>query len=97
MHSEFKQYLLQTFKAKNHEYYCPIKTDTFVDFLLDHQLIDTKNIKRFTILKEFEVQYPLHGFHKTQTVLAIANKYGLSERSIWTVLKDHSRRFERNK
>lgn len=95
MRLEFKNYLLQTFRATERDDYCQEKVESFVDFLLDHNLIDTQNIKRFTILKEFDIQYPLHRFHKTKTVYTIANKYGLSERTVWTVLKDHVRRFER--
>ena len=94
MISDFKKHLLTHFEQKeNRPTDCP-QIETFLDFLLNHQLIESKNIKRFTLLKEFDVQYPLHGFHKTQTVLSLANKYGVSERAIWTVLKDHVRRFE---
>ena len=91
---EFKNYLLDTFKESEADYSYE-KVASFVDFLLNHNIIDALNIRRFTILKEFEIQYPLHHFHKTQTVYTIANKYGISERTVWTVLKDHVRRFER--
>ena len=94
MVSDFKKHLLIHFEQnESKETPCP-QIEHFLDFLLSHQLIECKNIKRFTILKEFDIQYPLHGYHKTKTVFTLANKYGLSERSVWTVLKDHVRRFE---
>ena len=94
MISDFKKHLLTHFEQKeNRPTDCP-QVEKFLDFLLNHQLIESKNIKRFTILKEFEEQYPIHQFHKTNTVYTLANKYDIAERSVWTVLKDHVRRFE---
>lgn len=93
--SNFKSFLLAAFKAATPEFYEHSKAGVFIDYLLDHHLIEETNIRRYTILKEFEIEYPKHQFHKTQTVLTIANKYELSEWTVWTVLKDHSRRFEK--
>lgn len=94
MESDFKKHLLNTFQAGGDTNACKEEIQHFLDFLLNHNLIEASNIRRFTILKEFDIQYPLHQFHKTNTVYTIANKYGLAERTVWTVLKDHVRRFE---
>ncbi len=94
MNSDFKKHLLTHFEQKeNLSKFCP-QIETFLDFLLSHHFIEPKNIKRFTILKEFEEQYPSHQFHKTNTVYTIANKYEIAERTVWTVLKDHVQRFK---
>ena len=95
MKSNFKTYLLTAFETTISAEYEPTQLTSFIDYLLDHHLIEEVNIRRYTILKEFDLQYPQHQYHKTQTVYSIANKYGLSERTVWTVLKDHVRRFEK--
>ncbi len=69
----------------------------FITYLIDHNLIEDSTIKRYTILKEFDTLYPKKGKHKTKTVQTLASKFNLSERSIWTILKDHFFRFEQNR
>ncbi len=95
MNLDFKNHLLTAFERANLDEDESNKITDFLDYLLDHHLIEETNIRRYTILKEFEIQYPQHQYHKTQTVFTIANKYGISERTVWTVLKDHVRRFEK--
>lgn len=65
----------------------------FLNYLITHNLIEPITIQRYTILYAFQEQYEQHGFHKTNTVKALAEQFELSERQIWTILKTHSRRF----
>lgn len=59
----------------------------FISFLIDHELIGSVTIKRYTVLKEFKEAYPLHNFHKTRTVTTLSDKFNIPERTIWGILK----------
>lgn len=95
MEGVFKAYLLQAFNEKYKATLIDEKVEFFLEYLLEHQLIDDLTIRRYTIIKEFEKEYPKHNGHKTQTVYTIANKFNLSDRTVWTVLKDHLNRFDK--
>lgn len=100
-----KKQLLDTFQKSlenSFENYCdrhhsPDNIGCFITYLIDHNLIETSTIKRYTILKEFDTLYSQNGNHKTLTVKTLASKYNVSERSVWTVLKDHFYRYDENK
>ncbi len=97
MESVFKKHLLQAFKEDFPEQLGVINPSIFLDYLIAHNLIDTLTIRRYSIIKEFEKEYPKHNGHKTQTVYTIANKFNLTDRTVWTVLKDHIDRFKKGK
>lgn len=58
-----------------------------VTFMIDQELISEKNIKHYTVLLEFEDIYPHEAFHKTRTVIALADRFNISERTVWGILK----------
>lgn len=65
----------------------------FLQYLIDHKIVSPITIRRYTILQAFEELYPQYNFHKSNTVKILAKEFGISERQIWTILKDHSSRF----
>ena len=93
MEVDFKKHLLEAFSTYSNQDITKTTIESFLDYLLTHNLIEPITIKRYTLLKEFELEYPKHDNRKTQTVLTLSNKYQIAERSVWTVLKDHHRRF----
>ena len=95
MQSVFKKHLLRAFSQETKEGVVDDNVKRFLNYLLEHQFIDAINIRRYTIIKEFELEYPKHDGHKTQTVYTIANRFNLSDRTVWTVLKDHLNRFDK--
>ena len=95
MESVFKEHLLEAYQEDFPEQQDAINYSLFLDYLITCQLIDTLTIRRYTIIKEFEKEYPKHNGHKTQTVYTIANKFNLTDRTVWTVLKDHIDRFKK--
>lgn len=95
MEGVFKKYLLQAFNENKETTLLDENIEHFLDYLLEHQLIDDITVRRYTIIKEFEKEYPKHNGHKTQTVYTIANKFNVSDRTVWTVLKDHQNRFDK--
>ncbi len=95
MESVFKEHLLEVFNKECENLVAEDQVECFLNYLLEHQVIDSLTVRRYTIIKEFEKEYPKHDGHKTQTVYTIANKFNLSDRTVWTVLKDHLHRFDK--
>ncbi|MEM7163060.1 MAG: hypothetical protein AAF487_11550 [Bacteroidota bacterium] len=70
---------------------------SFLIFIIDQDLISPAIMKRYVILYEFEKLYPLHKFHKTQTVFTISNKLNISERTIWSALKYKMEKYKKSR
>ncbi len=66
----------------------------FLQYLINHNIIEDITIKRYTILYAFQLIYEEQNFHKTNTVKELAKQFNLSERQVWTILKTHSQRFK---
>jgi len=78
-----------------HEYvrYCHHQLRTpslpgLITYLIDRDLLSKKIIKKYTIQKEFQNLYPVFKHHKTKTVLALADRFNISERSVWSSIKN---------
>jgi hypothetical protein len=65
----------------------------FLQYLINHNLIEDITVQRYTILYAFQTIYEEQNFHKTNTVKELARQFNLSERQIWTILKTHTKRF----
>jgi hypothetical protein len=65
----------------------------FLQYLINHNIIESINIQRYAILYAFQPLYEANDFHKTNTVKALAKQFNLSERQVWTILKSHTKRF----
>jgi hypothetical protein len=65
----------------------------FLQYLINHNIIENITIQRYTILYAFDEEYEKNDFHKTNTVKALAKQFNLSERQIWTILKIYTKRF----
>jgi hypothetical protein len=68
----------------------------FITYLIDHELIDTLTVKRFAILYEFDDLYKLNSYKKTQTVNDLADRFNLSARTVWSILKYKERKEKSN-
>lgn len=67
--------------------------DTFITYLIDHRIIETSTIKRYTILKEYSKIID-NSKHKTEAVNTLSERFNISERTVWNIIKDHKDRFE---
>ncbi|NJK83384.1 MAG: hypothetical protein HC912_05770 [Saprospiraceae bacterium] len=80
------------FLVINYEHYCEQhnldanNTETIITYLVDQELIRPKTIKDYTIVHEFRHLLP-QTKHKTETVALLADKFNISERAVWLVLK----------
>ncbi len=84
----FKKYVFAQFGKKRWNSAQQIAAEELLEELIKHNLIPEKERLRFSVIEEFKRQYPLHEGHKTQTVYTISHKFNVSERTVWTILKD---------
>ena len=89
----FQEHLRQQF-----EEYCrrhPLDQaddDRLLTFLIDRELISPTHIQRYTVLQEFEKVYPEQESHKTRVVHTLADRFCISERTVWSILKGAGRK-----
>lgn len=92
---EPRKYILDRFEEHLHrgfEVYCTrhgIENNhrQFVTYLIDQDLISRSHLQRYTVQKEFEkICVEQHG-PKTLLVDTIANRFMISERTVWSILK----------
>ena len=60
-----------------------------ITYIIDQELINPSVIQKYTVLKEFNARCPADRGQKTQTVEALADRFNLSSRTIWSILKSH--------
>lgn len=61
--------------------------DQFLTFLIDQDLIAPSHLQRYTVLREFEKICAERECPKTQVVDTLADRFHLSERTIYNILK----------
>lgn len=92
----YKKLILDRFQEhvrQDYENYCSLhgldraNDHQLLTFLIDHELIPSTHIQRYTVRQEFERVYPLQDFHKTHTVLTLAHRFSIPERTVWSILK----------
>ncbi len=92
---EARKHLLDRFQEHVHkrfEAYCDRhgfenSKDGLITYLIDLELIPATSLQRYTILREFEQLHIEQSFQKTQVVGVLANRFHLSERTVWSILK----------
>ncbi len=82
---------------KSYEEYCKkheMKPDHkgLITYIIDQELINPSVIQKYTVLKEFRARCPSDRGHKTQTVEALADRFNLSSRTIWSILKTQDKK-----
>ncbi len=60
-----------------------------VTFLIDQDLIAPTNLQKFTIQREFAKISAEQNGPKTQMVGTLASRFSISERTVWTMLKEN--------
>ena len=83
----FQRDLILSFRSycKQHQY--EVTIEGLITYLIDRQLIADSAMRRFVIVEEFEREFPKHKGHKTETVQTLAHRLHLSERTVWSALR----------
>lgn len=92
---EYRKYILDRFQdhlQQNFKNYCDRhgidqSSQQLVTFLIDQDLMSLAHVQRYTILNEFEKLHPGQTYHKSHAVNTLANRFSLSERTVWNILK----------
>ncbi len=84
----FEQHLLTDFEAYCERQELPLSTSELLTFLLDQELLSPPRVRHYTVVKEYHYRrQPRYG-HKTSVVSLIADRFKLSERTIWNILRE---------
>lgn len=84
---KFQQHLHQSFEVFCKRHDIKKTEDHFIAFLIDQNLITTPQLRRFTVCKEFEKMCLEKEYTKSIMVDTLANRFSISERTVWTILK----------
>ena len=84
---KFQQHLRHSFEVFCERHEIKNTEDHFITFLIDQNLIAMPHLLRFTVCKEFEKMCLEKEYSKTIMVDTLANRFSLSERTVWTILK----------
>jgi len=84
IHADFKNYCERHHSVEDN--------DTFLTFLYDLNLLNENAIRRYTILEEYEKMHALPSFQKTKVVRLLANRFQVTDRSIWNILASNNLR-----
>ncbi len=81
---------------KNYSEHClrhgiPENNHTFLNFLFTKNLLREVAVRHFTISTEFKKTYDKSKSTKTQTVRLLADKYNMTERAVWNIIKTRSK------
>lgn len=93
--SDYRKTLIDCFEShleREYHAYCrrhqiPESISGMITFIVDRNLIPDSHIRRFVILKEFQPLYEKNDQHKSITVEALADRFNLSERTVWSILR----------
>ncbi|MEL6867846.1 MAG: hypothetical protein AAFP19_25705 [Bacteroidota bacterium] len=85
----------QVYLSESYAQYCelhdqPPSIEGFITYIIDQDLVSHSGIRRYTILKEYlhlSKSKDAHG-QKTKLVALLASRFNISERSIWSLLRN---------
>ena len=83
----FERDLSAKFRAYCYQHQYEVTIDRLITYLIDKGLIAEPAIRRFVIQHEFDREYPKNAQHKTKTIQLLADRLHLSERTIWSALR----------
>ena len=91
----FQRHLLHNFETYCDTHQYPKDMEGFVTYLIDQEVIHPLTIKRYTIREEFEDIYPRGQCKKTEAVDKLADRFNISARSVWSIIRKEDTRSDR--
>lgn len=93
--TENRKYILDRFEAHIYEHYkafCKRQNlsqslSGFITFLIDQEIVPHSSIKKYTVIHEYENLTKNQKTQKTRAVFTLADRFNISERSVWGILK----------
>ncbi len=93
----FQDHLQNNFAIYCKKHQVKNSLENLVTYMIDRQFLSPTTIRRYTIIQEFDRLYPDHQFHKSRTVETLADRFQLSTRHIWSLIKYSQRPEQRKK
>jgi len=98
-----KKQILDIFSTRlkrNFECYCAKfeqddNLQNFITYIIDQELVPLNAVQRYTLIEEYNRIFARNGGQKTKAVNDLAQKYNVSQRSIWNLLRKEKRRITR--
>jgi len=91
----FSKRLAETYTEHCGRHHLIENNNTFLDYLIDNEFLNERKIRHFVILSEFNSLYEKNGFHKTNTVRQVADRFNLTDRTIWSVIKANAHKIKK--
>jgi hypothetical protein len=90
---KFQRHLQTNFKTYCERHGISETGEELLTYLIDNDLISVPKLQKYTVIKEFETLIQQnHG--KTQAVSRLADRFSISPRTVWGILKRIKRRKE---
>ena len=86
--SKFDQHLQESFEAHCEEHGLKSDPTQFISYLVDQDIIPQTHIERYALKKELEKISTVEKCTKTMIVSILASRFAVSERTVWSVLKN---------
>ena len=83
----FQEHLYSSFESFCTRHGIEQTHSQFVTFLIDQDLISQSHLQRYTVLREFEKISTEQSYPKTLVVDTLANRFRISERTVWSILR----------
>lgn len=87
LYDEFCVRILQNYEDHCKKNELPESREGILTYLIDQGVIKPVSIRHYSISKEYPSLLIKANNHKSKTVRILAEKYNLSERAIWAVVK----------
>ncbi len=84
---KFQEHLRVAYEAYCTRHGLQNTNEQFITYLIDQDLISPTQLQRYTVIQEFEKLKSEHQCPKTQAVDTLANRFRLSARTVWGVLR----------
>jgi len=65
---------------------------TLLLYLIDNEIISQTHIRKYTILSEFEELCQMKMTNKSRIIKSLATKFNISDRAIWSMVRNHPRK-----
>lgn len=85
----FKKSVIEQFKVYCKREKVEPTAAELLEYIIQSEIIDDAKIRKYAIISVFEEQLPVYKYHKTNTVYHLAEKFNISDRQVWNILKHH--------
>lgn len=87
----FESQLLGGYEAHCEQHQIQLDYKGLITYIIDQDLINPQLIQKYTVMKAFRARIVAQRGAKTQIVEELADRFNLSTRTIWSILKQDTK------